>query len=270
MHLNSKVAVVIAAAVLLLGMSVATAVAAVAEQQTVALKVGQDFGTGFTGTFGSEIDLQPAVISNKAELPSDKFHFQAYVMDVDASGTPTAMTWKDFQDFEDIQLEDTNTVSAFPYRLGMDDKVILSDGSAITPPFPYLIRAEYKAFGNSTVAVGTTSTAAPTFSETETVTLIKNDATRVAISTSGAVKRAGTKLGFRVSANCGVGTVRVTISKAGSKTLTYNLATSENGYASGTLKLGTKNGTYKVSAKFLGNVYGVASPAAVKTVRANR
>jgi hypothetical protein len=37
---------------------------------------------------------------------------------------------------------------------------------------------------------------------------------------------------------------------------------------SATLKLGTKKGTYKVTAKFNGNRYGAGSKTASKTVRA--
>lgn len=267
MRLNSKVAVVIAAAVLVLGMSVATAVAAVVAQQTVALKAGEDMGSGFTGTYGGEIVLQPAVISNKAELPGDKFHFQAYVMDVESSGTgiPTGMVWKDFKDFEDIQLEDTNTVLPFTFQIGLDDGVILSDGTVIHPPSPYQIRCEYKTLDSSGTA---NSTSPKSFSETETVTVIKNTWTKVSFSTSGTVKHAGTNFHFQVSPACGEGTIRVTVKKPGSKTLTYDVATDENGSASAKLKLGTKNGTYKVFAKFLGNDYGVASGTAIKNVHA--
>jgi hypothetical protein len=245
----------------MLGLSVGTALAAAAAQQQVALLVGSDMGTGFTGTYGSEVVLAPAVM-DKIELPNDKFHFQAYVMDVETSGTgiPTGMVWKDFRDFEDIQLEDTNTVQPFAFQIGVDDAVILSDGSVVTPAFPYLIRCEYKPAG--------ASTAPSSFSETETVSLIKNTSVKVAFSTTGSIKHAGTKFNFHVSPDCGVGIVKVTITKPGTKTLTYNVATDDNGVASTTLKLGAKNGTYKVSAKFLGNQYGSASKTVSKNVRA--
>jgi hypothetical protein len=272
MRLNVKVAVA-AAAAFLLGACLAPAMASAApvvQQQQVALEVGSDMGAGFTGVYGDMITLQPAVISDKAELPTDKFHFQAYVMDVETSGTgiPTGMVWKDFRDFEDIQLEDTNTVQPFSYQIGMDDAVILSDGSVVTPTFPYLIRCQYEPYGVSTVATDGV-TAAPTYSETETVTLIKNASTRVSVSTHGTIKHAGTAFRFQVSPISGIGVIRVTISKSGSKTLTYNVTTDENGYASKTLKLGTKNGTYKVSARFLGNIYGAASKTVTKSVRAS-
>jgi hypothetical protein len=261
MRLKHKVAVAVAAAMLLVGTSVATAVAA-GPQQTVALQVGSEMGTGYVGAYGNEILLAPALMTS-IELPGDKITFQAYVQDsVDASGNPGAWKWMSFRDFEDIQLEDTNTVQPFSYSIGVDDGVILTDGTVVTPAFPYSIRAEYK--------VGGSSTSPASFSETETVGLIKNASTRVAISTSGAIRRAGTRLKFQVSPNCGVGTVRVTISKSGSKTLTYNVTTDASGAASQTLKLGSKNGTYKVSARFLGNAYGVASKTAVKNVRASR
>jgi hypothetical protein len=262
MRLNSKVAVFVVAATLVLATSVATAFAAAA-QQSVALQVGSEQGSGYTGTYGTEIELAPASMSS-IELPGDKFHFQAYVMDVETSGTgiPTGMVWKDFRDFEDIQLEDTNTVQPFAFQIGADDAVILSDGSAITPVFPYLIRAEYKPLGSSS--------APASFSETETVNLLKNTSTKVAIAPSKTVRRAGTTFTFTVSPNCGVGTVKVTVTKAHSKTLTYNLTTDENGSVTAKLKLGTSNGTYKVSAKFLGNIYGVSSATASKNIRATR
>jgi len=91
MRLNSKVAVIVAGAVLVLAASVATAYAAVAApQQSVALQVGGEMGTGYTGSYGDEVDLQPASMTS-IELPGDKFHFQVYVPNVDASGTPVGM-----------------------------------------------------------------------------------------------------------------------------------------------------------------------------------
>jgi hypothetical protein len=291
MRLNSKVAVVIAAAVLVLGMSAAAAVAAVGgPQQWVALDLAgskltpaeralsvDESGTPSTfhmavGAYGDEITLQPTVLSAVPELPNDVFHFQVLVNDVDASGTPLpAPVWKDLSAELDIKLEDTNTVPAITYLLGVDEQITLGDGSAWTPTFPYTLRCEYKPGGSST----TTGTGfspfagSASYSETETVSLIRNDSTRVTFSTSGTVKHAGTHMHFRVSPNCGVGTIRVTVTKHGSKTLTYNLTTDADGLASGTLKLGTAHGTYKVSAKFLGNIYGVASPTASKNVRAS-
>jgi len=271
MRLKSKVAVAIAVAALLVAVSAVAAFAA-ASQESVALKVGDEMGTGYSGAYGAEIVLQP-ICSSKIELPGDKFHFQVYINDVDASGTPVGQVWKDFGEFEDIQLEDTSTVAPFSYRLGIDDWVILGDGSTVHPAFPYQIRCEYKPNVAGLDASGTpkagASTSPASFSETETVTLIKNLRTKVTIG-AGTVRRAGTKLSFRVSPVSGVGTVRVTVKKAGSKTLTYDLKTSENGYVSKTLKLGTKNGTYKVNAKFLGNTFGAASATAVKTLTANR
>ncbi|HEY5506718.1 MAG TPA: hypothetical protein VIK83_04420 [Coriobacteriia bacterium] len=261
MRLNSKAAVFIAAATLVLATSAATAFAAAAAQEQVALQVGSDMGTGYTGTYGTDITLAPAVMS-KIELPGDKFHFQAYVSNVDSMGVSVGMQWLDFRDFEDIQLEDTNTVPAFGYAIGADDAVILGDGSVVTPTFPYLIRAEYKPLGSST--------APATFSETETVSIIKEDSTKVTIAPSKTVRHAGMYFTFTVAPNCGVSTVRVTVSKSGMKSVVYNPVTNEDGIVTAKLKLGTKNGTYKVSAKFLGNIYGVASATASKNIKATR
>jgi hypothetical protein len=274
MRLKHKVAVAVAAATLLLGLSAVPAMATVAQQQQCALLTGSDMGSGYIGVYGDPVILNPVSLTS-IELPSDKFHFQAYVQDVESSGTgiPTQMVWKDFRDFEDIQLEDTNTVQPFNFNIGQDDDVILSDGSVITPSFPYLIRCEYKPFGNSTVASDGV-TAAPTFSETETVSLIKNASTKVTFSKSGTVKHAGTRFNFHVSPACGGISggdgivpciIRVTVAKKGAKTLTYNVATDPNGAVSVTLKLGSKKGTYKVSARFVGNIYGVASKTVSKT-----
>jgi hypothetical protein len=259
MRLKSKVAVAIAIAALVVAVSAVSALAA-ATQQTVALQVGDEMGSGYRASYGQEITLAPALLSN-IELPGDKIHFQVLVKDVDASGTPVpGLVWKDFQDFEDIQLEDTNTVQPFAYRLGMDDKVILTDGSSVLPQLPYQIRCEYKPAGSST--------APASYSETETVSLVKNNSTKVGIK-NGAVKHAGTALSFQVSPSCGVGTINVTVKKAHSKTLTYKLTTNEDGYVAKTLKLGNVHGTYKVYAKFAGNMWGVASPTATKSVHAN-
>jgi opacity protein-like surface antigen len=271
MRLKSKVAVAIAIAALLVAVSAVAAFAA-ASQESVALQGGDDMGSGFSSAYGGVVVLQPTCIS-KIELPGDKFHFQVYVNDVDASGTPIGQVWKDFGDFEDIQLEDTNTVPPFGFRVGMDDWVILGDGSTVHPAFPYQIRCEYKPNVAGLDASGTpkagASTSPSSFSETETVTLIKNMSTKVHMST-GAIRRAGTTFNFQVSPNCGVGTIKVTIKKTGATTRTYSVMTDEDGHASQKLKLGTKNGAYKVYAKFLGNQFGMSSPTAVKTVRAVR
>ena len=286
MRLNLKVAVFIAAATLALGMSVATALAAAAQQESVALLVGDEMGSGYAATYGGSIAIAP-VVTSKIELPGEKFSFQIYAQDSTTDTITGERQWKwipYFVDFEDIQLEDTNTVPAFGYRLGVDDAVILTDGTAVSPiarltadtigytplttsTYGYLIRMEYKARDTSGTA---NSTAPKSYTETETVSIIKNDSTRVVFSKTGTARHAGTKFNFQVSPNCGVGTVRVIVKKTGSPTLTYNIVTDENGHATRTLKLGTKHGTYKVYTKFLGNVWGVASPTATKSVTVNR
>jgi hypothetical protein len=296
MRLNFKVALVATAAVLLLGgSSMMTALAVTGgAQQSIALDLAgykltpeqrvanysvDDSGTPTgtptpfdtaVGAYGDEVMLQPTVMT-AIELPNDVFHFQVLVNDVDASGTPLpAPVWKDLSGELDIKLEDTNTVPAISYRIGVDDVVALGDGSLSVPVFPYQIRCEYKPGGASTTIGSGLSPFAgsASYSETETVDLIRNTSTKVTFSTSGSIKHAGTTFNFQVSPNCGVGVIKVTVSKSGSKTLTYNLTTDADGHASAKLKLGTKNGTYKVSAKFLGNVYGVASKTASKNVRA--
>lgn len=258
MRLNSKVALVVAAAGLVLAASVATAYAA-APQQSVALQVGTEMGTGFMGYYGDEIDLQPASMSS-VELPGDKIHFQVYCSNVTSMGVSVGMQWTDFKDFEDIQLEDTNTVQPFGYDLGIDDGVILGDGTVVYPTPPYQIRCEYKVAGSSTSPAS--------YSETETVSALRYSSTKVTFSKSGTVRHNGTYFNFQVSPNCGPGTVRVTVKKSGASNKTYDVTTDENGHASAKLKLGTKNGTYKVYAKFLGNVYGVASKTASKSFKA--
>lgn len=297
MRLNFKVALVTTTAVLLLGGSSMVAAFAVTggAQQSVALDLagykltpaeriasysvddsGTPVGDPFAfntalGAYGDEVTLQPTVMS-AMELPNDVFHFQILVSDVDASGTPLPEpVWKDLSAEFDVKVEDTNTVPAVSYSIGYDDIVTLGDGTLSVPTFPYQIRCEYKPGGASTTTGAGLSPFAgsASYSETETVDLLKNTSTKVTISTIGTVKRAGTKFAFRVAPNCGTGIIRVTVTKSGSKTLVYNLTTSVNSYTSPTLKLGTKNGTYKVGAKFLGNTYGVASPTAVKTVRAS-
>jgi hypothetical protein len=291
MRLNFKVALVVAGATLVLGMSTAAAIAAVGgPQQWVALDLAgskltpaervlsvDESGTPSTfnmavGAYGDEITLQPTVISSVPELPNDVFHFQILVPnDVDASGTPVGPAWKDLSAELDIKVEDTNTVLPISYVLGVDDKVTLGDGTLWTPVFPYQLRCEYRPGGTSTtstVIAYSPFEGSKSYSETETVDLIKNGSTKVTFSTSGSIKHAGTKFNLHVSPDCGVGVIKVTITKPGSKTLTYNVTTDADGYASASLKLGAKNGTYKVTAKFLGNIYGVASKTASKNIRA--
>ncbi len=269
MRLKSKAAAVIVGATLLVAMSVATAFAVVA-QQSVALQVGSDMGSGYAGTYGTEVVLTPAVMS-KIELPGDKFHFQVLMQDVDTSGTPVpGMVWKDFRDFEDIALEDTNTVPPLSFRIGIDDSVVLTDGSIVSPVSPYQIRCEYKAWDSSLTTPAAGSTSPNTYSEIETVTVLAADAPKVKVTASKTVRRAGTYFSFQVSPATGVGTIRVTIARSGHTALTYTLVTDEDGYVKAKLKVGTKNGTYKVSAKFLGNAYAPASATASKTLHVAR
>ncbi|MDR3685594.1 MAG: hypothetical protein P4L93_01365 [Coriobacteriia bacterium] len=262
--MNSKVAVLVAGVVLLLASTAAVAHAATPAPYTpVALQVGTEMGNGFSGAYGDEVELQPATM-NSIERPGEKFHFQVYMSTLTSQGVPFG--WTDFKDFEDIQLEDTNTVQPFTYNIGVDDGVILNDGlgTVAFPQSPYQIRCEYKALDSSGTA---NSTLAPSFSETETVTVEKNMSTTVGISTSGSVKHLGTNFNFQVSPDCGIGNIVVTVKKSGAKNRTYTLTTDETGAVSAKLKLGTKKGTYKVYAKFGGNAYGVASKTAVKTLK---
>jgi len=281
MRLNSRAAVFIAAATLVLATSAATAFAAAAHE-TVALDlagfkidpIARANGTVDSvdtsaspaymvaeGHYGEEVVLTPVVLS-KIELPNDVFHLQVLVHQVDASSAvlPGDPIWMDMVGIENIQLEDTNTVAPFSYAIGMDDGVLMGDGNIVTPVFPYTIRGEYKPAGASTDL--------PSYTETETVGLIKWSSTKVTFAKSGTVRHNGTLFNFQVGPNCGIGTIKVTITKPGSKTLTYNVVTDEFGAASETLKLGTKNGTYKVTAKFLGNRYGAASKSVAKSVKA--
>ncbi len=191
MRLKSKFAIAIAIAALLVAVSAVAAFAA-ASQESVALQVGDEMGAGFSGAYGDEVVLQPACMS-KIELPGDKFHFQVYINDVDASGTPVGQVWKDFGEFEDVQIEDTNTVAPFGFRLGVDDWVILGDGSAVHPTFPYQIRCEYKPNVAGLDASGTpkagSSTSPPSYSETETVNLLKNMYTKTTHSRRSSAAR---------------------------------------------------------------------------------
>ncbi len=279
MRLNTKVAIAVAGVVLLVGATAAAAFAA-ASQESAALdlagsKLSPEIRANGTpesavasatppyvlaeGHYGEDITLQPTVMS-KIELPGDAFTFQILVNDVDASGTllPGDPVWKNFESDINLTLEDTNTVPPVSYSLGMDDSVTLGDGSVGTPPFPYTIRVEYKPAGASTVPASD--------SETETVDLIKWTSTKVTMSTSGVIRHAGTTFNFTVSPDCGVGTIKVTVAKAGIKTKTVYVTTDQFGTASQVISLGSKNGTYKVTAQFLGNRYGVASKTATKNV----
>jgi hypothetical protein len=231
--------------------------------QTVALQLGESSGIGYNAAYGQAIDLLPTSLST-IERPGDVFAFEAYVTDSDG-----VQRWLPLQDFEAITLEDTNTVQPFGFRLGYEGSVSLSDFSSVALTYPAQIRCEYKPVDPAT---GKSASTAPlkTYSETETVNVVKNDVTKVTIATSGTIKHAGTLFKLDVSPNSGIGTVRVTVSKSGSPTLTYNVLTDQDGHATQTLKLGTKNGTYKVSARFLGNQFGAASKTAVKSVHATR
>ncbi len=257
---NATVAAIVTA--LLLGAVVAPAMAALSPQ-TVALQLGDSAGTGYYAAYGQGIDLLPTSLST-IERPGDVFAFEAYVTDSDG-----VQKWLPLQDFESITLEDTNTVQPFGFRLGYEGTVSLTDFSTAALTFPAQIRCEYKPVDPATGKSAST-TPDKTYSETETVNVVKNGVTKVTIATSGTIKHAGTVFKLHVSPNCGVGTIKVTVSKSGSPTRTYNVTTDQDGYATSTLKLGTRNGTYKVTAKFLGNLFGAASKTAVKFVHANR
>jgi len=262
MRLKSNAAVGAIVTALLLGAIVAPAMAALSPQ-TVALQLGDSAGSGYYATHGQGIDLLPTSLST-IERPGDVFAFEAYVTDSDG-----VQKWLPITDFESITLEDTNTVQPFAFRLGYEGTVSLSDFSNIALTYPAMVRVQYLPVDPATgKSAATTPTA--TYSETETISLVKNVGTKVTIATSGTIKHNGTTFRLHVSANCGVGTIKVTVSKSGSPTRTYNVTTDQDGYATSTLKLGTKNGTYKVTAKFLGNQFGAASKTAVKSVHATR
>ena len=257
---NAAMAAIVTA--LLLGAVVAPAMAALSPQ-TVALQLGDSAGTGYYASYGQGIDLLPTSLSTM-ERPGDVFTFEAYVMDSDG-----VQKWLPLQDFEAITLEDTNTVQPFGFRLGYEGTVSLSDYSTAALTYPAQIRCEYKPVDPDT-GKSTSTEPEKTYSETETVNLVKNAATRVTISTSGTVKRAGTVFKLHVSPVSGIGTVKVIVSKSGSLTRTYLVPTDQDGNATKTLKLGSKNGTYRVTARFLGNQFGAASKTATKSVHPTR
>jgi len=68
------------------------------------------------------------------------------------------------------------------------------------------------------------------------------------------------------SPNVGVGTIRFTITRHGYRTVTVNAKTDDSGYATAALKF-AKRGTYKVTARWLGNAFGAASKAVTTNVR---
>jgi hypothetical protein len=255
MHFKLKVAVAAVAALLLAGVSVTAALAT--SPQKVALLLSDEMGSGYSASYGQEIDLLPTVLSS-IELPGDKFTFQAYVADSDG-----VMKWLPISDWEPITLEDTNTVPPFGFRMGYDGIVSLSDFSDRALTYPVDIRCLYQPAGKDT-------TPTPSFSESETVDVIKYSSERVTFSTIGTVKAAGTRFKFHVTPVAGIGTIKVTIKKPGAATRTYNVTTDADGNASSTLKLGITKGAYAVSAKFLGNQWGDASGTAVKRVLATR
>jgi hypothetical protein len=262
MRLKFNVALATITAALMLAAMVAPAMAALSPQ-TVALQLGEEAGTGYYASYGQQVDLLPTSLSS-IELPGDVFAFEAFVTDSDG-----VQKWLPIMDFESLTLENTNTVAPFSFRFGYEGTVSLSDYSNVALTYPAQIRVEYKPFDILTKKSEST-TPTKTYTETETLNVVRNLSEKVSIYTVGTIKHAGTQFHFHVSPNAGVGTIRVTVSKSGSKTLTYNVLTNADGAATQTLKLGTAHGNYKISAKFLGSVWGVASGTAVKTVHANR
>ncbi len=192
-----------------------------------------------SGVYGTEIVVQPSiegtvVVGDKVEL---------YALDNED-------IWQKYGEGQLVEAnEETGSAPVIePLYLHIDDSM----------SYPAVLRATY---------VPKTGTAY--HSEPFRIRLVKNTKTAVKITAPASV-RAGREFIslFEVLPNSGIGKVRVTIKKvagAGTFRKTMTLTTDEEGGIEQALKFATA-GSYRVSAKFLGNTFGVASPTASRTI----
>lgn len=225
-----------------------TALPALADTVTVNLGISPA-----TTTYDHDVLITPTIIGTES-IPGDAITLETW-SSVDA-------TWTLFG--EGLKVEDTGTVC--PQYVSIDETFLpWYIGGAWTPTN---FRATFKPVSRGKDASGTAWPAPPAVvSNTATLTVSKIGTVRVKTSYPKTVKH-GKKYTFSAhnSPNVGAGTIRFTITRHGYRTVTVNAHADDSGWASTKLKF-AKKGTYKVTARWLGSAFGVASKAVSTNVK---
>jgi hypothetical protein len=202
--------------------------------------------------YGDEFTLQPSVVGTST------LAFSTVTIEKSWDG----VNWNT-DGLEGLKTDgDTGTVDPIDPMYFVVDESLLPPTYPIGPNIAVFFRAIYKPVDAAAKALPASEnqTSAPT-----AITLVRYS--RVKASTS-APRYASRKRSFLISSSTspdsGIGLMRVTISKRGFKR-SYLVWTDESGTADLRVKL--KKSTYKVQSRWVGNVFGKASPLSkTKTV----
>ncbi len=192
------------------------------------------------GVYGTEVTIQPSITGTVTV--GDKIDL--YVLDADDD-------WVKYGEGQMVEAnEETGAAPVIePLFIHLDESLT----------YPAVMRAQYiPKTGSSYV------------SEPFTLRITKNTRTQVKISAPAAVRcNADFTSVLEVVPNSGIGRVRLTIKKIAGPgtafTRTVTLTTDEEGGVEYTTKLPAA-GRYSMTAKFLGNTFGVPSANAVRTI----
>jgi hypothetical protein len=239
----SKSKAILGAALAAIALVALTAVPAFADTVAVNLTVAPP-----TVTYAHDVVVTPSITGTDT-LPGDTITLQTW-SSVDS-------TWTQFG--EGDKVEETGTVS--PQYISVDETFLPWFVGGAWTPTPF--RAVYKPVSRAKDASGTAIASAAVISNTDTMTVGRVTTVKTKISTPKSAKR-GKKCTFtaHASPNVGIGTVRFTISRAGFHTVTINATSDDSGYATASHKF-SKRGTYKISARWLGNAFGAATKKSV-------
>jgi hypothetical protein len=225
-----------------------TAVPALAGAVTVNLAISPA-----AAAYDHDVVITPTIVGTET-IPGDAITLETW-SSVDA-------TWTLFG--EGLKVEDTGTVC--PQYISIDDTFLPWYLHGTWTPTNF--RATFKPISRGKDASGTAWPASPSVvSNTAALTVIKTRTVRVKTSYPKSIKH-GKKYTFRAhtSPNVGVGTIRFTITRHGYRTVTVNARADDSGSAAAVLKF-AKKGTYKVTARWLGNAFGAASKAVSTNVK---
>ena len=241
---------VIVAAIALVAL---TAVPAFADTVTVNLAVSP-----VTAFYAHDVVITPTIAGTQT-IPGDGITLETW-SSVDA-------TWTLFG--EGLKVEDTDTVN--PQYVSVDETFLPWFVSGVWQPTQF--RATFKPIsrgaGPSVDASGKPIPwAAPpaVVSNTAAMTVAKIKTVKVKTGYPKSVRHGKTyTFSAHTSPDVGIGTLRFTIARHGYRTVTVNATTDESGYASAKLKF-AKKGTYKITARWLGNAFGAASKAVTSNI----
>ncbi|MDZ4170348.1 MAG: hypothetical protein U1E26_11950 [Coriobacteriia bacterium] len=192
------------------------------------------------GTYGTEVVVRPS-IDNTVSVGD---RIDLFVLDASDA-------WVKYGEGQVVESHETTGAAPEiePLYLGIDESLT----------YPAVMRAVYIPVASSPNASAT--------SEIFSLRMSRNTRTAVSISTPSAIrKNKSFSTTFMVAPISGVGKVAVKVKSAsGSYSKSMTLTTDDLGNAATTLKL-PRAGRYTISAKFLGNTFGVASPMKSRTI----